>query len=371
MVSVRNLLLPLSVALIPFGAPAEEPFEVEPGGSAVIYYQGGKREGEGTSGAGYTANLELTVKLKEGELYGRLHAGEGDGADGKWGEELFANLNTLADDNPENGGFELLEFYYTLELLSGNLKLYLGKSEPFILIDANRYANDEEEQFVGKAFVNNPLIDPEDRFAPMVGVDWKLSETLSFQGVLQSSDKGRLKWNGEEWENEEKSVYEDIFDRPTGALQLTYTKDNWNYRVYLWGDTAPHPKLTCIDRPEGCEGLRGVAVGLSLDGELSEGIGLFARASVARKTAYRGWQFYSVGALFNGERGELGVGLGAVVPSPYYGKQSTEVHFEGYYRVDLGENLYLMPDLQVVLNPGGDGSSGPLYAATVKLGLSF
>jgi len=69
---------------------------------------------------------------------------------------------------------------------------------------------------------------------------------------------------------------------------------------------------------------------------------------------------------WNGERGKLGVDLGAVVPNPYYGKQSIEVHFEGYYRVDFGENLYLMPDLH-----GGDRDSRPLYSATVKLGLSF
>jgi len=63
------------------------------------------------------------------------------------------------------GGFGLLE------LFNGNLKLYLGKSEPFILIDTNRYANDEDEQFVGRAFVNNPLIDPKTGLPPW----WELT----------------------------------------------------------------------------------------------------------------------------------------------------------------------------------------------------
>jgi len=353
----------------------ERELPVKVGGNAVLYYQGGREGSEGTSGSGLVANLELTAPAGEGgKLYCRVHAGEGEGADRKFGEDLFANLDTLADDNPESGSFSLLELYYEKEWK--RLSLYVGKSEPFILIDTNEYANDEVSQFVGKAFVNNPIIDPEDRFAPMLGIDWKIREKLSFQGVIQSSDKGNLEWNGQEWETGEKSEYEDIFDHPTIAIQLTIEGEGSHYRIYLWYDGAPHPKIDEIEEKTlEPEREKGVVAGVSIDREIREGIGIFARAAYGNEKAYKFNQFYSVGVSGKGVFGREGdivaLGVGALVPSPLYEKQSTEVHLEGYYRAGLGGNVYLTPDLQVVINPGGDGDREPVYAATLRLEVAF
>jgi len=348
------------------------------GGNGVLYYQGAKWGSEGPSGTGLVANLELSVEpVKGGELYARLHAGEGEGADKELADYLFANLNTLADDNPDTDTFRLLEFYYRQELLNGSLTLFVGKTEPFILIDSNEFANDEVSQFVGKPFVNNPIIDPEDRFAPMVAFDWKVADSLSLQGVFQSSNKGELYWDGQEWTNEEKSSYSDPFDRPTLALQGTYSTDGGNYRLYLWADTAPHPKVDQVEDPtKEPNSVKGVAVGISFDRKITEKLGVFGRVALGRKTAYPDYQFYSLGfnlsSPFSSRPNDaFAFGAAAIVPSPLYSKQSTEVHFEGYYKAAFSDNLFLTPDLQVVLNPGGDGSADPVYAFTLKLEVSF
>jgi len=355
------------------GAP-----KVSFGGDATLYYQGARWGSKGPTGAGFTANLELSAEPVEGgELYARIHAGEGEGADEELAEHLFANLNTLADDNPESGSVKILDLFYRQELSGGKLTLFIGKTEPFILIDSNEFAGDETSQFVGKAFVNNPIIDSEARFAPAAAFDLKASEALSLQGFIQSSDKGELQWNGQEWENKEKSPYSDPFDHPTLAIQTTYSREGENYRLYFWTDTAPHPKVNQVEEEsKKPDEVKGIVVGLSFDQKLSERFGLFGRASVGRKSAYAFWQFYSLGfnllsPFKSREKDSLALGVAAIVPSPLYSKQSTEVHLEGYYRYRFSEKGALTPDFQVVLNPAGDGEADPIYALTVRLEVSF
>jgi carbohydrate-selective porin OprB len=117
-------------------------------------------------------------------------------------------------------------------------------------------------------------------------------------------------------------------------------------------------------------------VGLSFDQKLTERLGLFGRASVGRKSAYSFWQFYSLGFNLSSPfpsrpEDSFAFGVAALVPSPLYSKHSTEVHLETYYRANLSDYLFLSPDLQVVLNPGGDGNAEPIYAFTLKLGVEF
>lgn len=358
---------------------------IEFGGNAVFYYQGAKLNKlngvkvKEPSGAGYIANLELTVKAAGGELYSRLHAGEGEGADGNGiGDSLFANLNTLADDNPGDDTFRLLEFYYSKEFLNGKLTLYFGKTEPFILIDANEFANDEVSQFVGKPFVNNPIIDPEDRFAPMVAFDYSISDSFSLQGVAQSNDRGALYFDGSFWTNREKSPYSDIFDYPTLAFQLTYSTNGGNYRVYLWNDRAPHP---VIDQPlndpkRKPDAVRGYVVGLSFDQNLTDRLSLFGRAAYGRPTAYPDSQFYSLGInlrapFLSRPNDTFAFGTAAVLPSPFAKRKAAELHFETYYKFEVSPNLHLTPDFQYVLNPGGSSDNDPIFAGALKVELSF
>jgi hypothetical protein len=362
---------------------------VQFGGNAVIYYQGasvGKLNGEEVSnpnGAGFVANLELTAKVTEGgQLYGRAHAGEGTGADGNGvADALFANLNTLSDDNPGNDSFSLLELYYQQELLNGRLNLIVGKTEPFILIDTNEFANDEVSQFVGKPFVNNPMIDPEDHFAPMVGVDFALTDSLSFQGVAQSNTEGRVYWNGSSWETKEKDAYSNVFDKPVLAGQITYTAQlnglEGHYRLYVWNDRADLIKVGQDDqnpkkKPETAKAL---CVGVSIDQWLTPKLGVFARAAVGN-SVYPDQQFYSLGFVYKGllperEKDLFAFGAAAALPNREATYKSPEWHFETYYKIAVSDNLFVTPDLQVVLNPGGNSDNDPIVAGTVKAELTF
>ncbi len=359
------------------------------GGNVLLYYQGAYLESfdevdaSRSSGTGFIVNLELSSEVwKDSLFYFRVHAGDGTGADSNGvGDVLFANLNTLADDNPEDKPFELLEAYYSQKFLNGNLEVVIGKTEPFILIDTNEFANDEVAQFMGKPFVNNPIIDPQDHFAPMLGFNWSFSDSLSFQGVLQSNTETTVYWNGEEWAVGQKSSWKDLLDRPVLVVQVSYSgsfggKDG-NYRFYIWNDMADIPKVgqdteNAAERPDTEKGL---VVGVSFDQWISERFALFGRVAFAN-SVYPDQQFYSLGfvrkgLLYSDDRDLVAFGVGVLVPNGEAEGNSPEWHFETYYRFKLNGGIYVTPDFQLVLNPGGSSQNGSIYAGALKVEFSF
>ena len=167
-------------------------------GGVVGYYQGasktkiGGMHFENPDGAGFAADLELAFEpIENGEFYLRLHAGEGDGADKELEVEgaLFADLNTINDDNPGDGDMDLLEAFYTHSFCDDRFFFSIGKTEPVVFIDDNELANDEVAQFVGKPFVNDPVLDSEDEFGPLTAVGLSLSEEVLLVALMQSSSR--------------------------------------------------------------------------------------------------------------------------------------------------------------------------------------
>jgi hypothetical protein len=120
-------------------------------GDIVGYWQGANEPDIGgvnfdsSNGAGYAADLELTFQpMEHGEFYMRLHAGEGEGADKdlKSAGALFANLDTVDDDNPDGQFMDLLEAFYTQKFLNEGLSVAIGKTNEERFIDDNAFAND-------------------------------------------------------------------------------------------------------------------------------------------------------------------------------------------------------------------------------------
>ena len=171
------------------GEALEERFgTLEIHGGAVLYYQGseaGELDGlhaDSPSGAGFTVDLELTWKpalplLEDGKFYARIHAGDGSGADRSGNRNnnpadvLLANLNTIADDNTggNDTSLNLLEAHYTHEFFDQALSITGGKAKNLMFLDGNAFANNEKQQFVGKPFVNNSVLDSESEYTPLLG----------------------------------------------------------------------------------------------------------------------------------------------------------------------------------------------------------
>jgi carbohydrate-selective porin OprB len=221
------------------------------------------------------------------------------------------------------------------------------------------------------------VLNSEDEYAPLVTVGISPLENLSLVGlVAPSSHSGK------------KDVWNNVQDQPFLAAQLTCSPNIGDrvghYRVYGWDATYDHPDLTDAgtEKP-------GWGVGLSLDQEISEQAGVFARFAYNNKNVYPVEWFWSVGTSVKGllperDEDELGVGIAGLIGNSNLNKatadtglllsgdnEGTEYHLEAYYRIRISEYLSVTPDVQYVINPLGNSHNDDVFAAMLRAHLSF
>lgn len=355
-------------------------------GGVVGYAQGmtdahiGGCRFDNPDGAGFVADLELTFSpVEDGEVFLRLHAGEGSGADRDVEEAgaLFADLNTINDDNPDGQVADLLEVYYTHTFLDERISITVGKTEPVAFIDDNALANDEGSQFVGKPFVNDPVLDSEDEYGPLVAVGVAPATWLRLVALVQSSSHGGR-----------KDVWDDLFEEPFLGGQVTlcprFGELEGNWRLYAWSAMYSHPDLT-----DPGETHRGWGVGLSVDQQITPRLGLFGRLGYHNREVYPVDWFGSLGANLRGlipgrEEDEVGFGVAALKANSDLDEaaadtgllltgdnEGTEFHLEAYYRMVLSPHLALSPHLQYVIHPLGDEDNDDILAGMIRCEFSF
>ena len=380
------------------GEALEERFgTLEIHGGAVLYYQGseaGELDGlhaDSPSGAGFTADLEFTWKpalplLEDGQFYARIHAGDGSGADRTGNRNnnpanvLLANLNTIADDNTggSDTSLNLLDAYYTHEFFDKTLTVTGGKAKNLLFLDGNAFANNEKQQFVGKPFVNNSVLDSESEYTPLLGGELKPTELLALSLVATSTSRPNVE--GTPLEDTAKSKYDNVFSTPFIGSQLTLSPKfgelEGNYRLYGWWAGYNHSKLDSDRNAVAGRAEKGYGVGISADQQLSQMIGLFGRFAWNNDEVYVvEWEAsggLSLKGLIPGrDEDVLGAGVAALIPGDRYAQNDPEWHFELYYRIAVTENLAFSPDLQYVVNPGGDSNNDPVFAGMLRAEFNF
>jgi hypothetical protein len=366
-------------------------------GGAVLYYQGsqaGELDGlhaDSPSGAGFTADLELTWKpalplMEDGKFYARIHAGDGSGADRSGNrtnnpvDVLLGNLNTLADDNTggSDTSLNLLEAHYTHEFFDQALNVTGGKATSLLFLDGNAFANNDKKQFVGKPFVNNSVLDSESEYTPLLGMELKPTELLALSLVATSTSRPNVE--GTPLEDTAKSKYDNVFSTPFIGSQLTLSPKfgelEGNYRLYGWWAGYNHSKLDSDRNAIAGRAEKGYGVGISADQQLSQMIGVFGRFAWNNDEVYVVEWEASGGLSLKGlipKRDEdvLGAGVAALIPGDRYAQNDPEWHFELYYRITVTENLAFSPDLQYVVNPGGDSNNDPVFAGMLRAEFNF
>jgi len=341
---------------------------------AIGYYQGannvtiGRQDITDNRGPGYTLDLMLTWNpIATGTFYMRLHNGYGKGADRHLGKILLANLNTIADDNDEYGnGIQIIEAYYTQSFLNDHLYITIGKTDNETFIDLNAFANDENTQFIGKPFVNSPLLDTRDNYLPTLAIGGSISKELKLVVLAQTMNRPDI------FTFEEEGVGQNLFDDPGFSAQLTYSPKlrgfEGNYRL-LGGWDSYNFKY-----PDGQQG-RGTTwgMGLSLDQKINEKVGLFARGGCGKKSTFGLTWYWSGGAQLTGIlpsrcRDVLGVGIsGLVYAQEFQGKsKGMETHMEAYYRIVLNDYFAITPDIQCVISPFGNSGNSTIVAGMLR-----
>ena len=379
------------------GEALEERFgTLEIHGGAILYYQDSRTDeldgarADSPSGAGFTADLEFTWKpalplVEDGTFYARIHAGDGTGAD-RGGRSnnpvnvLLANLNTIADDN--SGGndtsLDLVEAHYTHEFFDKTLNVTGGKAKNLMFLDGNAFANNEKQQFVGKPFVNNSVLDSESEYTPLIGGEFKPTELLAFSVVGTSTSRPNVE--GTPLENTAKSKYDNVFSTPFLGAQATVSPKfgelEGNYRLYGWYAGYNHSKLDGDRNPIDGKKDKGWGIGISADQQITEMIGLFGRFGWNNDDVYVVQWEASGGVNLKGlipgrDEDNLGLGFAALGPGDRYDQNDPEYHLELYYRIAVTENLAFSPDLQYVWNPGGDSSNDGIFAGMVRGEFNF
>ena len=334
------------------------------------------------------ADLEKSFGIENAELY--MHA------EGTWsrqdidGTSVESAFGVNGDFAPRES-INIVEFWYQHSFFDNTLFLRTGKLDMAggfdfrghrVSFDANRYANDENTQFLNSALVNNPTI-PFPDYGLGAIVHWHLSEKwyLSVGAADAQADKRETGFNTA-FHDEDYFVYM----AETGFIPY-YNSNSETlpgaYRVGMWYD--PQPKAHSDATKEYRDDM-GVYVSCdqklineNTDLEDTQGLGAFFRYGYAPERANDITDFYSFGLQYQGifegrDDDVLGLGYAHGSFSDRADITYTEDYesvTEVYYNAQITPWMSISPSVQYVTNPGGDSSISDAVVAGVRALVTF
>jgi len=256
-------------------------------------------------------------------------------------------------ENPET--FHLIEALFERTWEHERYRFSIGQIDLTSYFDQNQFANSETFQFLSPLFVNNAAITwggDTNGYGPGFVMHFHPLKTFELNlGVFEGDGN-----------------YAALFEQPFVIVEIElehYHNDlEGHYRFIFWLNELAQPAI--LDASQSVPHNRGFA--LSFDEALSARFGLWARFGLQEDEAAAfdrqlslGFQFkqpfgrlrdvlgVAVGGLWAGDAQEQATGLGA-----------TESIAEIYYNATLAEGIRLSPDIQYILNPGGDATIDPV-----------
>lgn len=331
------------------------------------------------------ADLGKLGNLPGGRIYALARGGWSDGMDESSIGSLFG-ANATAIGGRSIG---LLQILYEQSLLGDKVRFRIGKIDLTNCLeshgckacfDGSAYVNDESSQFLNGALVNNPTIPFSDPgLGAMVHIEptdwWYLSAAVADAQADFRETGFNTAFHGR---NDFFSIYE------TGILpRLPSAKGPLQgaYRVGMWYD--PQPK----DRFDG-SGTQRDDVGFyaSCDQSLwrendeeddTQGLGVFGRYGIADADVSQIKNFWSIGLQYRGlipsrdkDVTSFGVAQGRLSRQADFTRASETV-LEWFYNIELTPWLHVSPDVQYILNPGGDASVNDAVVVGGRVQVSF
>jgi carbohydrate-selective porin OprB len=325
--------------------------------------------GDDALDASYSLDIEWAKEFDDvgATAFVCLTAGEGSGVTDRL--TVFSNVNHAADDSPSVVIGEL----WWQQSISDRAQLTFGKIDPTNYIDTNRYANDENSQFIASIFCNSPVVElPENTFGLRYAMP--LTDELDIEIVLADAD----------------ADFKEIGDALWWATQVAFTTDTdgrtGNYRLLGWYSALPHTKWNNPARTKASS----YGFGISSDQEISDAVGLFLRAGWQDDSTYLEDADFSLaaaysfgaqmeGTLWGRDNDVCGIGVGMIQPSSKYKRaQGLTGRFEGqmeiYYNMRMHQHLCLTPALQLIANPFGKdapGGNATIVIAGIRTRINF
>lgn len=277
---------------------------------------------------------------------------------------------------------QLTQAYYEHNLTDA-LTLAVGQLDLTGYFDSNEFANDERSQFMANVFVNNPTVEwggSADFYGPGISLAWAATDRIGLS-------LGAFEGDGD---------YVDTFDNPFLMAQADFKLSpggrEGNYRVYYWyRHNRNNEDSVNLANPMDAELVKAQnsGIGISVDQPISDMMGVWVRAGIQRETVAQFDRFIGAGLNLSAPCGRpndhLGFGYGAAFMGDTYEEYlrnnttkdpGTEHYFELYYNYALAhatieEGVHITPDIQYVINPGGDKEAGSLFIYGVRLQAYF
>lgn len=277
---------------------------------------------------------------------------------------LFSNVNFNAYDI--KGEFRLHKYWLDGYLFDKQLFLLVGKEDPTKRISQNKYALDDDRQFLNTMFDTSSAM------------EYPPDYTYMIHSLVRPKNMDFLEWEFNYFKGD--STSRNIFDHGIFTNQLNLKPElffgldpaQWagNYRFCGWVNTRNHTKL--LD--DASEKNWNYGFGMSIDQMITDVFGVFSRFGWQRPdlislTGNNGATIdlsWSTGGQMTGkfwgrEKDIIAFAVGQSFPSDDYDKagfpSNPEGHFETYYRWQVNDFLQLSPDIQAIWNPNGVGNS--------------
>ncbi|TAN61901.1 hypothetical protein EPN18_05780 [bacterium] len=281
-----------------------------------------------------------------------------------------------------NDSAHLTQLYYERDF-NKKVVITVGKLDLPTYFDVNNFAGNERTQFLANSFVSNPAVEfggTQDFNGSGARVTGNLSDSLDITF-------GAFEGDGN---------FNDAFDRPFLMAETDFKaalngKDG-NYRFYVWTRQGrPDAMSTADPRDERLARSANNGVGLSFDQQLTEIAGVWLRAGVQRQKLAQFDRHISTGvnvkAPFAGRESDVfGAGYGVTFTGAAYEnymssaapqfKAGAEHYLEAYYNFAVAHatavtGAHISPDIQLVINPGGDMNMTNLFVYGLRLQVFF
>lgn len=298
----------------------------------------------------------LTARGHEWRFYGEANTSPRAGGVSTFLPEANADAGSAVDSD-NDGRVQISEVSYR-HLFAGDRSLTLGLVDISSYFDQSRIASDENTQFLGVPFVQNPTIEFPDYAFGMIYEHQVASGTTLRAGLTSShglaDNPSHSYAQLVDVDNADKGVF--------AAASAAWEKDRWVIRSGAWAHTADHESL------DGQEtGLHNKGVFL-LSGWRHGLHAVNIRLGLANRTVTRAAGFTALSYRYRREPVTLGLGVARIFLSPRETGADLDDTTQGeiYLRYRLRPSLLLTGDVQRLENSNFD-ASGELYDKAVSV----
>ncbi|MBT3250652.1 MAG: carbohydrate porin [Candidatus Marinimicrobia bacterium] len=330
--------------------------------------------GTGDSELHYLDNIDLQIEIRTDALWSggtaMIYLLSNTGAD----PSTFVGDAQVSSNIEAFDSQRLYEFWYNQVLADGRIEILAGLHD----LNSEFYTNDCAGLFnnssfgIGADVASNAPVSVFNLAAPGLRIKYTPTDNISILGAIYDGDPGDPAENDNglslDWDKDQGtlSIIESQFNRNynNNNSELTDT-----YRFGFWYHSADFVGVNEVV-PETHNGNLGVYT--SIDKSISETLKTFFAGGIAKENCspvpyYFGTGINLIGFLESRTDDVLGFALNAANISEY---DAWEIVLEASMQVQLLNHFSLKPDLQYIINPGGnpDNDNSMVFSLRAEIG---